>query len=56
MVPMVADQMPRMKVFLSASWVADSSKNTKWMLCSVKLSNQMNVVATREKAALSSAP
>ena len=37
MVPMVADRMPRTKVFFTASLVADSSKNTKLMLCSVKL-------------------
>ena len=47
---------PRMTVFCSASLVADSSKNTKWMLWKVKLSNQMNVVAPRENTALSSAP
>ena len=35
MVPAVADNSPRMRVFLSASLVADNSKNTKWMLCRV---------------------
>ena len=29
-------------MFFSASLVAESSKNTKWILCSVKLSNQTN--------------
>jgi len=43
-------------VFFTASWVADNSKNTKWMLCRVKLSNVTNEVATRENVALSSAP
>ena len=56
MVPAVADQTPRMKVFCNASLVADNSKNTKWILCRVKLSNQMNVVASRENVALISAP
>ena len=35
---MVADAMPRTKVFCSASLVADNSKSTKWMFCRVKLS------------------
>ncbi len=56
MVPIVAEATPSRKVFFTASWVADNSKNTKWMLCRVKLSNVTNEVATREKVALSSAP
>ena len=39
-----------------ASLVADSSKNTKSILCSVKLSSETNCEATCENAALSSAP
>src|SRR5262245_59957802 len=54
-VPMVAERMPRMKVFFSASWVDDSSKKTKWKLWRVKLSNEMNCEASRENAALKSA-
>jgi hypothetical protein len=53
---MVADATPRRKVFFTASCVAESSKNTKWILCKVKLSNVTNEVATRENVALSSAP
>ena len=39
-----------------ASLVADSSKNTKLMLCSVSVSNVSGCEGMREKAALTSAP
>ena len=52
---MVAEATPSTNVFLTASLVADNSKNTKWMLCRVKLLNVTNEVATRENVALSSA-
>src|ERR1035437_1152329 len=55
MVPMVAVAVPRITVFLSASWVADSSVNTNTMLCSVNVDGITSVVAFGEKAALSSA-
>ena len=45
-----------MNVFLNASLVADSSKNTKWMLCRVAVPKVTSCVATGENAALSSAP
>ena len=49
-------EMPRMNVFLNASLVAESSKNTKWILCSVDVAKVTSWVATGENAALSSAP
>src|ERR1700726_2250815 len=55
MVPMVAVGVPRITVFLSASWVEDNSVNTKMMLCSVRVDGATSVVAFGEKAALSSA-
>src|SRR3984957_18711155 len=54
-VPMVAVAVPRMTVFLSASWVDDSSVNTNTMLCSVKVEGVTSVVAFGENAALNSA-
>src|ERR1700728_1544444 len=54
-VPMVAVAVPRMTVFLIASWVDDNSVNTNTMLCSVKVDGVTSVVAFGEKAALSSA-
>ena len=54
-VPMVAVAVPRITVFLIASWVDDSSVNTKTMLCSVKVDGVTGVVALGENAALSSA-
>jgi hypothetical protein len=51
----VAESMPRMKVFFTASLVAESWKKTKSKFWKVKLSNQMNCEATRENAALMSA-
>src|SRR3954447_18356374 len=44
-VPMVAERKPRMNVFLNASLVDESSKNTNSMLCSVKLLNETNCEA-----------
>ena len=54
-VPMVAVEAPRITVFFSASWVDDSSVNTKTMLCSVAVAGVTSVVAFGENAALSSA-
>src|SRR4030088_2313418 len=54
-VPMVAVAVPRITVFFSASWVDDSSVNTKTMLCSVKVAGVTSVVAFGENAALNSA-
>src|ERR1700721_365257 len=54
-VPMVEVAVPRMTVFLSASWVDDSSVNTNTMLCSVKVDGVTSVVAFGENAALNSA-
>src|SRR5882757_3769980 len=54
-VPMVAVAVPRITVFFSASWVDDSSVNTKMTLCNVKVDGVANVVAFGENAALSSA-
>ena len=45
-----------MNVFLNASLVADSSKNTKLMLCSVAVLKVTSCEAIGENAALSSAP
>ena len=55
MVPMVAASSPRINVFLIASVVADSSKNTNLMFCRVKLLTVTTCEATFEKVALSSA-
>src|SRR4051812_7155374 len=55
MVPTVAVEAPRITVFLSASWVDDSSVNTKTTLCQVAVDGVTSVVALGEKAALSSA-
>ncbi len=52
---MVAVAVPRITVFLSASWVDDSSVNTKTILCSVSVDGVTSVVAFGENAALSSA-
>src|ERR1700761_817696 len=54
-VPMVAVAVPRITVFFSASWIDDSSVNTKTMLCSVIVDGVTSVVAFGENAALSSA-
>src|SRR5712664_4776371 len=54
-VPMVAVAVPRITVFLSASWVDDSSVNTKTMLCSVKVDGVTSVVAFGENAAFNNA-
>src|SRR5580693_6525841 len=54
-VPMVAVAVPKMTVFLSASWVDDSSVNTNTILCSVKVEGVTSVVAFGENAALNSA-
>ena len=55
MVPIVAVAVPRITVFFSASWVDDSSVNTKTMLCRVAVDGVTSVVAFGENAALSSA-
>src|SRR6267154_36643 len=55
MVPMVAVAVPRITVFLSASWVEDNSVNTNTILCSVKVDGVTSVVAFGENAALNSA-
>src|ERR1700681_468388 len=55
MVPMVAVAVPRITVFLSASWVDDSSVNTNTTLCSVSVDGVTSVVAFGENAALNSA-
>src|SRR6266567_9483267 len=54
-VPMVAVAVPRMTVFLSASWVDDNSVNTNTMLCSVNVDGVTSVVAFGENAAFNSA-
>src|SRR5580658_3956180 len=54
-VPTVAVAVPRITVFLIASWVDESSVNTNTMLCSVKVEGVTKVVAFGEKAALNSA-
>ena len=54
-VPMVAVAVPRMTVFLSASWVDDNSVNTNTILCSVRVAGVTSVVAFGENAAFSSA-
>src|SRR6202022_2045233 len=54
-VPMVAVAVPRITVFLSASWVDDNSVNTNTMLCSVNVDGVTSVVAFGENAALNSA-
>src|SRR6202158_945263 len=54
-VPMVAVAVPRITVFLSASWVDDNSANTNTTLCSVSVDGVTSVVAFGENAALSSA-
>src|SRR3954469_4510463 len=54
-VPTVAVAVPRMTVFLSASWVEDNSEKTNTMLCSVKVAGVTRVVAFGENAAFSSA-
>ena len=54
-VPAVAAAVPRMIVFLSASVMADSSNSTKCTFCQVAVLKVTKVVATGEKAALSSA-
>src|ERR1700681_1968590 len=54
-VPMVAVAVPRIMVFLSASWVDDNSVNTNTMLCSVNVDGVTSVVAFGEHAALNSA-
>src|SRR4051794_7871016 len=55
-VPIVAERKPRMKVFLNASLVAESSKNTNSILCNVKFENETNCEAVRENTAFSKAP
>src|SRR6266446_5245234 len=55
MVPMVAVAVPRITVFLSASWVDDNSVNTNTMLCSVKVDGVTSVVAFGDNAALNRA-
>src|SRR3979490_623775 len=55
MVPMVAVAVPRITVFLSASWVEDNSVNTNTMLCSVNVDGVTSVVAFGENAALNRA-
>src|SRR5450631_3114770 len=54
-VPMVAVAVPKITVFLSASWVDDNSVNTNTMLCSVNVEGFTSDVAFGENAALSSA-
>jgi hypothetical protein len=54
-VPTVAVAVPKITVFLSASWVADSSVNTNTMLRTVSVDGVTSVVAFGENAALSSA-
>src|ERR1700722_1374955 len=54
-VPMVAVAVPRITVFFSASWVADSSVNTNTMLWVVNVEGVTSVVAFGENAAFSSA-
>src|SRR3984893_16216948 len=54
-VPMDAVAVPRITVFLSASWVEINSVNTKTMLCSVNVDGVTSVVAFGENAALNSA-
>src|SRR3979409_1317605 len=54
-VPMGAVDAPKVTVFVSASWVDDSSVNTKTMLCSVSVDGVTSVVAFGENAAFSSA-
>src|SRR6202165_729257 len=54
-VPMVAVAVPRITVFLSASWVDDNSVNTKTMLCKVSVAGVTSVVAFGENAALNNA-
>src|SRR3981189_1570227 len=54
-VPMVAVAVPSITVFLSASWVDDSSVNTNTMLCIVNVDGVTSVVAFGESAPFSSA-
>ena len=56
MVPQVAAIAPSRNVFFMASCVADSSKNTKLKLWSVKVAHVSGWEGMREKAALMSAP
>ena len=51
-VPMVAARLHRIIVFLNASLVADSSKNTNSKLCSVAVLHVTSCDGTRENAAL----
>ena len=53
--PKVAAISPSTNVFCMASLVADSSKNTKLKLCSVKVCEVSGCEGMRENAALTSA-
>src|SRR6267378_4187557 len=54
-VPIVAVAVPRITVFLSASWVDDNSVNTNTILCRVNVAGVTSVVAFGENAAFNSA-